>query len=118
MRAYLADDDVEVRRALRVLLEQRFGFQVVGEAAHAYGLTSLVESARADLVMLDWELPGRVDAALLVAMHQLLPRPRIVVLSSFADLKDTALTAGADAFAGKGQPPEHLLAVLASYADC
>ena len=112
MHVYIADDDPEVRRALRLLLEQRLGSQVVGEAAHTYGLISLVESTQADSVIIDWELPGRVDAKLLVGLHQLAQAPRIIVMSCHPDMKKVALAAGADAFAGKGEPPEQLLAAL------
>jgi DNA-binding NarL/FixJ family response regulator len=112
LRAYIADDEAEVREALRLLLEQKLGCQIVGEAAHAHGLISLVDSAHADLVLIDWELPGRVDARLLEGLRQLASRPRIIVCSSYPDLKEAALAAGADAFAGKGDPPELLLAVI------
>ncbi len=112
MHAYIADDDPEVRRALRLLLEGKLGYQVVGEAAHSYGLISLVESAGADLVILDWELPGRVDARLLRGMHALAASPRIIVVSCYPDLREAARAAGADGFAAKGDPPEQLQAVL------
>jgi DNA-binding NarL/FixJ family response regulator len=112
MHAYIADDDPEVRRALRLLLEQKLGSQVVGEAAHTYGLISLVESTQADLVIIDWELPGRVDAKLLAGLHQLAQAPRVIVTSCHPDLRNVALAAGADAFAGKGEPPENLVAAL------
>jgi DNA-binding NarL/FixJ family response regulator len=114
MRAYIADDDPEVRRALRLLLEQKLGFQVVGEAAHTHGLVWLVESAQAGLVIIDWELPGRVDARLLGAIHQLAHAPCILVVSTRSDLKETILAAGADAFATKCDPPEQLLAAVAA----
>ncbi len=113
MRVYIADDEPEVRRALRLLLEQKMGYTVVGEAAHTHGLISLVEAAGANLVLIDWELPARVDARLLAGLHRLALSPRIVVLSSCADLQETAMVAGADAFASKCDPPERLLATLA-----
>jgi DNA-binding NarL/FixJ family response regulator len=112
MRAYIADDDPEVRRALRLLLEQRLGHHVVGEAAHTYGLISLIESAQADLVILDWELTGRVDARLLANLRRLAQVPRIIVVSCHPDVREAALAAGADGFAGKGDSPEQFLAVL------
>ncbi len=116
MRVYIADDDPEVRQALRLLLEQQLGYEVVGEAAHSYGLTSLVESAGADLVILDWELPGRVDTFLLASLRRLSPKPRIIAISCRPDLKASALAAGADGFAGKGDAPDDLVALLAGRA--
>jgi len=112
VRSYIVDDDVGVRQALRLLLEEKLGVQVVGEAAHAHGLTALVETARADLVLVDWELPGSIDAALLARLHQLDCRPRIIVLSSYSDVKEAALAAGADAFAAKCDSPDLLASVI------
>jgi DNA-binding NarL/FixJ family response regulator len=112
MHVYIADDDPEVRSALRLLVEQKLRGEVVGEAAHTHGLISLVESAGADLVILDWELPGRVDARLLTCLHVLDLAPRIVVTSSHHELERQIVAAGADAFAGKGDPAERLLAAL------
>jgi DNA-binding NarL/FixJ family response regulator len=101
-----------VRQALRLLVEKKLGLTVAGEAAHTHGLISLVESAGADLLLLDWELPDRVDARLLAGLHQLHHRPRIIVVSSRADVRAAVLAAGADAFADKCEAPEHLLAIV------
>jgi DNA-binding NarL/FixJ family response regulator len=109
---YLADDDAEVRRALRLLVEKKLGLSVAGEAAHTHGLIPLVESAEADLLLLDWELPDRVDARLIAALHQLRRSLRIVIVSSRPDVREAALAAGADAFADKCEAPEHLLAIV------
>lgn len=112
MRVYLADTDPEVRHALRLVLEGKLGYQVVGEAAHTLGLASLVESATADLVLLEWDLPERVDARLLASLHSLASHPRVVVLSCRPDAQESALATGADAFVSKIDPPERLLAVV------
>jgi DNA-binding NarL/FixJ family response regulator len=58
MRVLLADDQLNVRSALRLLLEQETDFQVVGETADATGLLLAVAEKAPDLVLLDWELPG------------------------------------------------------------
>ncbi len=118
MHVYIANEDPEMRHALRVLLEQRLGHQVVGEAAHAHGLTALVEAVAPDLVLISWDLPGRVDARLVQGIHRLMPAPRVVVTSCHPDLREHALAAGADAFADTGQPASQLLAVLAALPAC
>ncbi|MCZ7674175.1 MAG: response regulator transcription factor [Chloroflexi bacterium] len=65
MRVLLADDQMRVRSALRLLLEQEPGFQVVGEAADATGLLLAATEKAPDLLLLDWELPGLPAAQLL-----------------------------------------------------
>jgi DNA-binding NarL/FixJ family response regulator len=112
MRVYLADEDVEVRHALRLVLQQELCYQVVGEAAHAHGLVPLVDSAGANLVLIEWELPGKVNARLLASLHSLAHKPHVVVLSVRPEAEQFALAAGADAFVSKAEPPECMLVVL------
>ena len=114
-RAYLADDDAEVRRALRVMLEQGLGVRIAGEAAHTHGLASLVEETQADIVLIDWELPQRVDAWLIAELHRLSRRPAVIITSSQADVKEVALAAGAEGFVDKSESPESLVRVV---QDC
>lgn len=115
VRVYLADDDAEVRQAFRVMLEQRFGVSIAGEAAHTYGLAPLVEGTQANIVIIDWDLPYRVDAWLIAELGRLRCKPIVVITSSHADVKEAALLAGADAFVDKSEPPEAFLLVV---QDC
>ena len=62
MRILLADNQTRVRFALRVLLTQRPGLQVVGEASDSPELFAQAGAVDADLVLLDWELPGLTEA--------------------------------------------------------
>jgi len=110
MRFLLADDQAEVRSALRLLLEQEPGMDVVGEAAGVQELLALV--AQPDLVLLDWELPGPPAIALLPALRSRYPHVRVIALSGRPEARQEALEAGIDAFVSKGDPPEHLLTVL------
>ena len=58
MRVLVADDDVHVRSALRLLLEQESDVQVVGESTAAEELVDEIERSHPGVVLLDWELPG------------------------------------------------------------
>ena len=58
MRVLLADDQAQVRSALRLLLTQEPGLSVVGEATEAQALLAQAEDIHPDMVLLDWELPG------------------------------------------------------------
>ena len=58
MRVLLADDQVKVRFALRVLLERQPDVAVVGEASDARELVDQLAATRPDALLLDWELPG------------------------------------------------------------
>ena len=54
----IAEDQPKVRRALRLLLEQEPGENVVGETAEAKEQLTQVAAGCPDLVLLDWGLPG------------------------------------------------------------
>ena len=112
MRILLADDQSHVRLALRALLEQQTGVQVVGEAAHTAALLSQVQEACPDLVLLDWNLPDVAAVELLPALRELCPSLPVIALSGQPEVRRAALAAGADAFVSKADPPERLLAAL------
>ena len=112
MRVLLADDQSKVRSALRLLLEQEPELSVVGEAVEAEDLLAQVEATQPDLVLLDWELPGLLSDDWLSALRTLCPRLKVIALSGRPEARQAALTAGADTFISKGDPPERLLAAV------
>ncbi len=112
MRVFIADDDEEVRAALRILLTQIQGVSLAGEVGKIQGLLDQVQVTQPDIVLLDWELPGQPTADLLAALHALSHRLKVIVLSSRPEAEQAALISRADAFVSKGDPPERLLTVL------
>jgi two-component system response regulator DesR len=113
MRILLADTQPKVRFALRVLLEQQLGWEVVGEAATSEGLLADAANLHPDLVLLDWGLAGTSAATLLHALRSGCPELVVIGLSGRPGMRREALAAGADGFVSKGEPPEHLLAAIA-----
>lgn len=111
MRVLIADDDRQVRSALRLLLEQVPGIQVVGEVREAKSLGTALAASAPDIVLLDWELSG-LDPRRHLGVFGGTERPRIIVLSSRPEARAAAMRAAADAFVSKGDPPEALLAAL------
>ena len=112
MRILIADDQERVRFALRVLLAQQPGLQVVGEAASGEALLAQAGAIAADLALVDWELPRLAEAGGLPALHRSAPALQIVVLSSRPGVRQAALAMGGAAFVSKGEPPERLLTVI------
>jgi DNA-binding NarL/FixJ family response regulator len=111
MRILVADNDVRVRLALHVLLNQEPGDVVIAESSDLDGLAIQVREFKPDLVLLDWELRGRAAAALLFALNGLTVRPKVIVLSGRSDTEQAALRLGADGFVYKGDAPDRLLTV-------
>ncbi len=112
MRILLADDQPRVRFALRVLLMQQPGLQVVGEASDSRELFAQAGLADANLLLLDWELPGLTETDGVSALRRAHPALRIIVLSSRPGARRAAQAASVDAFVSKGDPPEQLLTVI------
>jgi DNA-binding NarL/FixJ family response regulator len=112
MRIILADNDPRTFSALRILLKCESGLEVIGEATNTAKLIELAENAELDLILLDWELSGKPDAALLSDLREIQPTARIIALSGRPESEQAALGAGADAFVSKAEPASALMAEI------
>ena len=100
------------RSALRLLLQEASGFEVVGEAADSEELLAQVQTRHPNVVLLEWELPGMPGLELLPVLLGRNGRPVVIVLSGRPELEQTVRDAGAHAFFNLGEPPRRLLAAL------
>jgi DNA-binding NarL/FixJ family response regulator len=109
-RILLADDNKDSRSALALLLETRLGATIVGEASTMERLLEEAVASHPDVVLLDWELPGKPEADRIVVIRSVAPGARVVVISARPESAFQAVEA--DAFVNKIEPPERILAVL------
>jgi DNA-binding NarL/FixJ family response regulator len=116
MQILLADSHAKGRAALRRLLEQDPEWSVVGEADEAQGLLAQVHALHPDLVLFDWELPGRQAFDLLPALYAVWCPVKVVAFGERREARQGALAAGVDAFVSKQDPLEWLLATLHAVA--
>ena len=114
MRILLADDESNVRFALRVLLEQESEYQIAVEAADVRELMDEVMAACPDMILLDWGFGGEALADLISTLRTRCSSLALIVLSGRPEVRDNALAAGADAFVNKTDPPERLLTAMRS----
>ncbi len=77
----LADDHTVVRRALRVLLEEEPGFEVVAEAEDADAAVRYVRGHKPDVLILDLNMPGRLSLEAIPEIREASPETKIVVLT-------------------------------------
>jgi DNA-binding NarL/FixJ family response regulator len=117
MRILVADEQSKVRFALRVLLGQQPGLEIVGEATDTEDLLAQARAASPDLVLLHWGLRGLVEADLVAALRQISSDLRVVALSARPEARSAALAAGVDAFVYKVDPPDRLLAAIRSVSE-
>ncbi len=112
MHFILADDQFDVRQALICLLENEIEYELVSEATSADELLAWLTTACPDLLLLDWELPGMNGHDLLLRVRALCPNVKVIALSGRPEARGEALTANADGFVSKGDPPDYLLATI------
>lgn len=117
MKAILADDQIAIRSALRLLLEEDPSARVVGEAVDLPALRQLLDGSEPDLVLLDWELPPGNAPAVLEELRTAHPQVRFVILSTRPEVARQALDSGAEAFVSKGDAPERLAKLLRRLSD-
>lgn len=118
VRLVLADDEPQLRRGVKVLLEADGRVEVVAEAGDGAALLSAVRATAPDVALVDVQMPG-TDG--LSALRVLLGRPdppAVAVLTTF-DLDDyvaTALDVGAQGFLLKDAEPEVLVRAVLDLA--
>lgn len=117
MRALVVDDAADLRLVLRLALEGE-GWQVVEAADGAEAVEQLETSAEPfDLMLLDLRMPVLDGRGVLewMAVHGWRGRPRVVVLSAWAD-RETARELSAQGVRWLGKPFDtaELLELVAS----
>ncbi len=112
LRIVLVDDDEWVRRLLRTTFSGE-DYEIL-EAANGDDGLRLVEEQSPDLVILDWQMPGRHGSLVLDAVKARRPTLPVIVLT--ADQRPTqrelADSIGADAFLNKPFSPLELLSLI------
>ena len=110
VRVVLADDQALVRGGLRAILDAEEGIEVVAEAADGGAAARAAVAERADVVLMDVQMPG-VDG--LEGTRRVVdsrPECRVLMLTTF-DLDEyvfAALRAGASGFLLKSSDPAEL----------
>lgn len=118
MKVLIADDQAEVRSALKVLLEQENGLYILDEAEEINSLKLKVEYIHPDLVLLDWELSNQSMAPMVPVLRQLVPGLRIIALSGRPEAAKAAMEAGVDMFVSKGENSDRLLDAINAIKGC
>ena len=112
-RVLVIEAHPDVRDALRVLLQRQHTapLEVVGILDTLDSLPDIIARLRPDLLLLDWELAASQKATL-AAIRARFPGVNILALSVKPEMRQTALSTGADAFVSKGEPADDLLQAL------
>ena len=117
-RAVIVDDDPDIRRGLKMLIEGRTPFAVVGEAGDGAAAGEIVDAVLPDVVVVDVKLPHVDGIELTRRIRATHPSIRVVAYSSPEDDATGAIMrrAGASAHLVKGDPPERIIEALLDVA--
>jgi DNA-binding NarL/FixJ family response regulator len=108
IRVFIADDHELVRYALRRLLEDEAGIEVVGESADGEGAVDGVCGHDVDVVLLDLRMPGIGGVEACRRIKECSPEVNVLVLTSFGDDDEVfgVLAAGAGGYILKDTRPD------------
>ncbi|MCO5099856.1 MAG: response regulator transcription factor [Burkholderiaceae bacterium] len=119
IRVVLVDDHAMIRRGLRETLSEAGDIEIVGEAGDYASLRALLRETRADVLVLDLNLPGRGGIDVLKALAGDDEAPRVVVLSQYPEDQYAirALRSGAMAYLNKTTEPREIVAAVRAVAS-
>ena len=109
IRVVIADDHQLMLDGLQQGLNSLPDITVVGTAVDGAGLVALLDGVRADVVLVDVEMPGMSGLAALRRLDPL-PPPLVVTMHAADDYGIPAREAGAKGFLSKGLPLPDLAA--------
>ena len=114
IRVILADDHPVVRRGIRRILEKAPNIQVVGEAGTGMDALRLVQESKADVILLDQEMPDLKGIQVARELRNNHLRVSIVMLSACDDdhFIEETLQAGVDGYLTKSESPSKICEMI------
>jgi two-component system response regulator DesR len=114
IRVLLAEDQAMVRGALATLLGLEDDIDVVGEVERGDDVVEAVRRSRAEVALLDIEMPGLDGIAAAAALRRELPDVRALILTTFdrPGFMKRAMDSGAAGFLLKAAPAAELAAAI------
>jgi NarL family two-component system response regulator YdfI len=110
LRLVVADDHGLMVEAVKIALEGRSEFEIVGVAETGSQVLPAVQQTKPDLVLLDLRMPGIDGLTCIRLLRERVPSVKIAVLSGVDsdEMAQEALSLGANAFISKRVDPEEL----------
>ncbi len=119
IRVLVVDDDALIRTGLRLILETRPEYEVVGEAGDGEAAITQARALAPDVVLMDVQMPRMDGLAATAEITSWESAPRVLILTTFEldEYVFRALRAGASGFVLKRTPAEDLLAAISTVAS-
>jgi len=117
IKVLIVDDQPRSRNSVRALLSTWSWVGEIREATNGREALGLVWEFRPDVVLMDVRMPEVDGLEATAQIKAQWPMVKVVVLSMYTEHRDEALSAGADAFVGKGEASDALLGVLVAILE-
>jgi DNA-binding NarL/FixJ family response regulator len=110
VHVYLCDDVPELRKLLRIVLEEDPELRVIGEAGDAETGIEEIAELQPQVVLLDLSMPGLDGLEALPLIRRAAPDTAVIVFSGFTEerMASLALERGAARYIEKGEPLEEV----------
>ena len=114
MHVLIVDDQPRARQSLRALLATLPFLASIQEASDGEQALACIEKSIPDVVITDVRMPGMDGLTVTRAIKARWPNVTVIVLSLYREYSEEALTAGANVFLCKGEPPARLIETLSA----
>lgn len=114
IKILIADDHAIVRMGLASLLSTQVGFKVIGDAEDGEMAVQKAVELKPDVIIMDIMMPNMDGIAATAEIHKILPKAKIIILTTFgtSDGIASALNAGAIGALLKNAPNTELIAAI------
>lgn len=110
----IVDDNVMVRKALRLFIATQDDFEVIGDVATAEEAIIFCDTHQPDVVLMDLVMPTMSGLEAIRVIHQRQPHIHIIALTSYESntSSDEARRAGATAYVVKDISMDELAGII------
>jgi DNA-binding NarL/FixJ family response regulator len=118
LRILIADDHQAIRQGVRAFLENREGWQIVGEASNGREALRLARETSPHIAIVDYSLPQMNGLELTRALKRELPRTEVVIYTMHDEesILTEVLRAGARGYVLKSDPSAQLVSAIEALA--
>ncbi len=118
VRVLIADDEPLIRNGIRLVLSSAEDIEVVAEASDGRQAVDEASKRSVDVALLDIRMPGMDGLSALTELQRVVPRTRVVVLTTFGEDEyiSRALAGGAAGFLLKDSAPDELIRAVRAVA--
>ena len=111
IKVLVADDHEIVRQGLKTIISECLDLSIVGEAENGNQVLKIVKKTKVDVVLLDFDMPGKNGLDTLIELKALYPKLPVMILSIFPEdhYGTRFLKAGASGYLQKSSATDQLI---------